>query len=80
MGEKPRRVFFKKIKRFVFNCFALQNNIEAELKFFSPFEAFQEKKKKKTLGGKTPAGLFPHKMKWDKYPAGFSPKSNYQLY
>ena len=61
---------------FVFNCIALQNNIEAELKFFSSFEALQEKKPL----GKTPVGLFPHKMKWEKFPAGFSPKSNYQFY
>ena len=42
VGENPAG-FFEKIKRFVFNCIALQNNIEAELKFFSSFEAFQAK-------------------------------------
>ena len=58
-GKNPAG-FFKKIKRFVFNCIALQNNIEAELKFFSSFEAFQAKYKK-TRGGKPPRGFSPTK-------------------
>ena len=78
VGEKPRRLFFKKIKRFVFNCIALQNNIEAELKFFSSFEAFKQNNKKmrgktrkiiKKCGGKPPRG-FPPQNEMGEKPCG----------
>ena len=39
VGEDPAG-FFEKTKSYGFNCFSLQKNKEAELKFFSSFEAF----------------------------------------
>ena len=70
MAENPPRVF-EKIKIYNFNGIALQNNIEAELKIFSPFE--------ESKGAKEPFKQ-KQKMKWEKSPAGFSPKSNNQFY
>ena len=39
-------MFFEKLKSYIFYCISLQNNIEAELEFFSSFEAFFSKYKK----------------------------------
>ena len=55
-------------KKVYLNCISLQNNIEAELKFFSSFETFYAKKKR---GGKPQWGFFPHKVKLKKNLAGF---------
>ena len=76
LRELHRRFFLKTKKKSYFNCIALQNNIEAELKFLSSFEAFKQKKPAR----ENPHGIFPHKLKWEKNSVGFSSKSNYQFY
>ena len=51
-----------------FNCIALQNNIEADLKFFSSFEAFQAKYKK--TAGENPRRVFPPQNEMGEKPCG----------
>ena len=69
VGEKPRRVFWK-IQIDFFELLFITMHNKRYINNFQHYIVPLEEKKIPPQGF-SPAGFFPHKMKWEKNPAGF---------